>query len=144
MSNLAKNCISTVIPSMRYRDAVGMIAWLERAFGFQKQAVYMSGENTVAHAQLTFGNGMVMVGSIDNKSEIAPYMAQPDELGNRETRSAYLVVTDCGPSYVRAKAAGAKMILDLRDMDYGGQAFTCADPEGHMWSFGTYDPWVET
>jgi uncharacterized glyoxalase superfamily protein PhnB len=55
MINAAKNCTSTIIPGMRYRDALKMIDRLQRAFGFEKQAVYMVGETTVAHAQLTFG-----------------------------------------------------------------------------------------
>jgi len=142
MSNVAKNCTSTVIPSMRYRDALTMIDWLERAFGFVRQAVYMSGETIVGHAQMTFGNGMIMLGSVDNGSEMSAYNVQPDEIGNRETRSAYLIVSDCGPIYATAKAAGAEMIRDLSEMDYGGKAFTCRDPEGHMWSIGEYDPWA--
>ena len=141
MSNIAKNCTSAVIPGMLYRDAMTMIDWLQRAFGFHKKAVYMAGENLVAHAELTFGNGMVMLGSVANQSEVSAFRVQPEEIGNRETQSAYLVVTDCVPVYESAKAAGARIILALRDMDYGGQAFTCADPEGHIWSFGTYDPW---
>ena len=141
MSNLAKDCTSTVIPGMRYRDVLAMIAWLERAFGFQKHAVYMSGETTVAHAQLTFGNGMIMLGSVDNGSESSTRMAQPDEIGNRETQSAYLIVSDCAPVYATAKTAGAEILQELKAMNYGGKAFTCRDPEGHIWSIGEYDPW---
>jgi|SRR5579871_400627 len=142
MKNVAKNCTATVIPGMRYRDALKMIDWLERAFGFQKNAVYMGDGNTVAHAQMTFGNGMVMLGSVDNGSKSAINMAQPDEIGNRETQSAYLIVSDCEPIYATAKAAGAEMIFDLTEMDYGGKSFTCRDPEGHIWSIGEYDPWA--
>jgi uncharacterized glyoxalase superfamily protein PhnB len=142
MKNIAKNCTATVIPAMRYRDALKMIDWLERAFGFQKNAVYMGDGNTVAHAQMTFGNGMIMLGSVDNGSKSAINMAQPDEIGNRETQSAYLVVSDCESIYATAKAAGAEMIFDLTEMDYGGKSFTCRDPEGHIWSIGEYDPWA--
>ncbi len=133
---------STVIPGMRYRDALRMIAWLESAFGFRKHAVYMAGETTVAHAQMTFGTGMIMLGSVENGSPSAANMVQPDEVGNRETQSAYLAVPDCLPIYETAKAAGAEMIFDLKEMDYGGKAFTCRDPEGHIWSIGEYDPWA--
>jgi len=142
MSNLAKNCTSTVIPGMRYRDALRMIEWLQQAFGFEKQAVYMSGETIVAHAQMTFGNGMIMLGSIDNGSKSSALMVQPDEVGNRETQSTYLIVSDCEPIYATAKAAGAEIVLELTEMDYGGKAFTCRDPEGHVWSIGEYDPWA--
>jgi uncharacterized glyoxalase superfamily protein PhnB len=141
MTNFAKNCTSTVIPGLRYRDALKMIDWLEQAFGFKRQVVFMAGETAVAHAQLTFGNGMIMLGSVDNGSEGGRYMVQPDEVGNKETKNSYLVVSDCDAIYASAKAAGAEMILDLRTMDYGGKAFTCRDPEGHIWSIGEYDPW---
>ena len=141
MKNTAKQCTSTVIPGLRYRDALKMIDWLQHAFGFEKQAVYMAGESTVAHAQLTFGNGMIMLGSVDNGSKIASLMAQPDEIGNRGTQNIYLVVSDCEHIYTSAKAAGAEIVMELTQMDYGGKAFTCRDPEGHVWNIGEYDPW---
>jgi uncharacterized glyoxalase superfamily protein PhnB len=141
MTTFAKNCTATIIPSLRYRDALKMIDWLQRAFGFEKKVVYMSGETIVGHAELTFGNGMVMLGSVDNGTESAAWTVQPDEVGNRETRGTYLVVSDCDAIYASAKAAGAEMVLELRTMDYGGKAFTCRDPEGHIWGIGDYDPW---
>jgi uncharacterized glyoxalase superfamily protein PhnB len=140
--NQAKACISTVVPSLRYRDAVAAIDWLERAFGFERNAVYMGPNDTVAHAQLTFGNGMVMLGSASNEGEYGKLMVQPDEIGLRETKGIYLVVSDADAIYATAKAAGAEMVLDIRDMDYGGRAFTCRDLEGHLWSIGSYDPWT--
>jgi len=126
---------------MRYRDAVKMIDWLQTAFGFEKHAVYMAGDNIVAHAELTFGNGMIMLGSVENQSKASALMAQPDEIGNRETQSTCLIVSDCETIYASAKAAGAEMIFDLETKEYGGKAFTCRDPEGHIWSIGEYDPW---
>lgn len=143
MSNIAKQCTATVIPAMRYRDALRMMDWLEQAFGFERQAVYMAGESKVAHAEMTFGHGMVMLGSVDNGSPSSGHAAQPDEIGGRETQTPYLVVSDCEAIYATAKAAGAEMLMDLREMDYGGKAFTCRDPEGHLWSIGEYDPWAK-
>jgi uncharacterized glyoxalase superfamily protein PhnB len=140
-ANQAKGCISSVIPSLRYRDALAAIDWLMRAFGFAKKAVYMGPNNTVAHAELTFGNGMVMLGSASNEGEYSKLMVQPDEIGLRETKGIYLVVADADAIYATAKAAGAEMVLDIRDMDYGGRAFTCRDLEGHLWNIGSYDPW---
>ena len=133
---------SAVIPSLRYRDALAAIDWLVTALGFKKQAVYLGPDNkTVMHAQLTFGSGMIMLGSVDNGGEAGKFMVQPDEIGLRETQSPCLIVTDADAIYATAKAAGATMVLDIRDMEYGGRAFTCRDPEGHLWSIGTYDPW---
>jgi uncharacterized glyoxalase superfamily protein PhnB len=140
MPGYAKECRGTVITGMRYRNALKMIDWLVEAFGFEKQAVYADGE-TVMHAQLTFGNGMVMLGSVNPKSPAAPWMTQPDEVGGKETQAPYLVVKDIEGLYARAKKAGAKMVMELETKDYGGSGFTCLDPEGHVWHVGTYDPW---
>jgi uncharacterized glyoxalase superfamily protein PhnB len=143
MTNQAKACRSTIIPSLRYRDALAAIDWLIRAFGFEKQAVFVAPDNkTVQHAQLTFGNGMIMLGSIDNGGEFGKLMVQPDEIGLRETKGLYLVATDADAIYATAKAAGAEMVLDIRDMDYGGRGFTCRDLQGYLWSIGTFDPWA--
>jgi uncharacterized glyoxalase superfamily protein PhnB len=134
---------STVIPSLRYRDALAAIDWLVTAFGFKKQAVFVAPDNkTVQHAQLTLGPGMIMIGSVDNGGEAGKFMVQPDEIGYRETKGAYIVVPDADAVYATAKAAGAEMIIDIRDMDYGGRHFSCRDLEGHMWGIGTYDPWA--
>jgi uncharacterized glyoxalase superfamily protein PhnB len=144
MPTQAKACRSTIIPAIRYRNALAAIDWLIAAFGFEKQAVFLGPDNiTVMHAQLTFGNGMIMLGSVDNGGEAGKFMVQPDEIGLRGTQSSCLVVTDADAIYATAKAAGADMVLDIRDMDYGGRAFTCRDLEGHLWSIGTYDPWAE-
>jgi uncharacterized glyoxalase superfamily protein PhnB len=140
MANFAKDCKSAVIPAMRYRDALKMIDWLVEAFGFEKQAVYADGE-TVMHAQLVFGNGMVMLGSATNKGPVASLMVQPDEVGGRETQAPCLIAKDIDALYEKAKKAGAKMVMELQTMEYGGKAFSCVDPEGHMWHVGTYDPW---
>lgn len=141
MTTLAKDCKSTVIPGLRYRNAMEMIEWLCRVFGFEKNAVYAGPGGVVMHAQLTFGNGMIMLGSVDNGSPSSSQMKQPDEIGGAETQSPYLVVTDIDAIYANAKTAGARIIMDLETKDYGGKGFTCADPEGHIWHVGTYDPW---
>lgn len=132
----------SVIPGLRYNDAVAMIEWLCRAFGFEKQAVYMGEGGTVAHSQLVLGNGMVMVGSVGNGSKVSAMTVQPSEVGGRETQAPYLVVEDCDAVYARAKAEGAEVVLELEEKDYGGKGFTCRDPEGHLWHVGSYDPWA--
>jgi uncharacterized glyoxalase superfamily protein PhnB len=127
---------------MRYRDAPAAIEWLCRAFGFEKHAVYPNADGTIAHAQLTFGNGMVMLGSVNNGTPYSQLVRQPDEIGKVETQSPCLIVSDSDAVYATAKAAGAEIVMDIADMDYGGRAFTCRDPEGHLWSVGSYDPWA--
>jgi uncharacterized glyoxalase superfamily protein PhnB len=130
-----------VIPSMRYQDAPAMIEWLCKALGFEKNAVYPNPDGTIAHAQLTFGKGMIMLGSVNNNSPYSELIKQPSEVG-AETQSSYLVAADCDAVYATAKAAGAEMVMDIKDMDYGGRGFTCRDPEGHVWSIGSFNPWA--
>jgi len=136
----AADTTSTIIPCLRYRDARAAIDWLCRAFGFHEQAVYADGD-TVHHAQLTFGNGMIMLGSVDNSSQWGRQIAQPDEIGDRETQSPCVIVADADAHYAQARAAGARIVMDISDQDYGGRGYSCRDPEGHLWWFGSYDPW---
>ena len=131
---------SPVIPSMRYRDAPAAIEWLCRALGFQKHAVYANPDGTIAHAELTFGDGMIMLGSVTD----APHsylMKQPDEIGMASTHGINLIAEDADSVYARAKAEGAEIVLDIEDKNYGGRGFTFRDPEGHLWHVGTYNPW---
>lgn len=131
---------STIIPCLRYRDAHAAIEFLCKAFGFEKQAVYENEDGGVEHAQLTFGSGMVMLGEVRDNA-FGRHIAQPDEIGGRETQCACVTVTDCKAHYRQAKAAGAAIVDDYAEQDYGGAGYSCRDPEGHLWYFGSYDPW---
>jgi uncharacterized glyoxalase superfamily protein PhnB len=142
MTELAKNTVVTIIPSLRYRDALKAIDWLCDAFGFRKHAVYADGD-TVHHAQLTFGNGMIMIGSAAVGSAWSDRYAQPDEIGGRETQCPCVIVTDADAHFAHAKAAGAEIIDPLEEKGYGGKGYSCRDLEGHLWWFGTYDPWKD-
>ncbi len=134
---------SMLIPSLRYKDAHAAIVWLERVLGFERQAVYEGPDETVAHAQLTFGEtGMLMLGSASNKGPLSQAYAMPEEIGGKVTSALYLVVKDCEPVWKRVKAEGAEVVMELREMEYGGKAFTVKDPEAYMWSVGEYDPWA--
>ncbi|HUQ72337.1 MAG TPA: VOC family protein [Planctomycetaceae bacterium] len=136
-----KNTRTTVIPGMKYRDAPAAIEWLCRAFGFERHLVVNGPNGTIAHAQLSFGSGMIMLGS-GVHSEYGRLIKQPDEIGGYETQSAYLVVQDADAVYAQATAAGAEIVIDIKDEAHGGRSFTCRDPERHLWSIGTYDPWT--
>lgn len=142
MPDTPQDANSTIIPSLRYRDAHAAIDWLCRVFGFTRNAVYDGPNNTVAHAQLTYGGGMLMLGSASNGGDFAKVMAQPDEIGGRETAGLCLIVQDCDAMYASAKAAGAEIVQELHSPDYGGKAFACRDLEGHIWWIGSYNPWA--
>jgi uncharacterized glyoxalase superfamily protein PhnB len=134
---------STIIPVLRYRDAPSAIEWLCRVFGFKKQLVVPNEDGTIAHAQLTLGNGMVMVGSTVD-SAFGRLIKQPDGGDGTETQSPYIIVSDADVVYERVKAQGGRIVLDIKDEDYGGRGFSCLDPEGHLWNVGSYNPWEPT
>jgi uncharacterized glyoxalase superfamily protein PhnB len=134
---------STLIPSIRYRDALAAIDWLCRALGFTQHVVYQGPNDTVEHAQLTLSGGMIMIGTAQPDGALASILIAPSDISGRETQIPYVCVPDCDATYATAKGAGAEMLIDLRTMDYGGKAFTCRDPEGHVWSVGDYDPWAQ-
>ena len=142
MSTFAMNTVCTIIPALRYRDAPAAIDWLCSAFGFERNAIHPDGAGGIVHAQLTFGNGMVMLSSASD-DQWGRRIAQPDQIGGRETQCACLIVADADAHYAQAKAAGATIVDEIRDQDYGGRGYSCRDPEGHMWWFGTYDPWKD-
>ena len=141
MPDFAKDTKATVIPCLRYRNAPDAIEWLCQNFGFEKRLVVPNEDGTITHAQLGFGNGMIMLGSVV-ESEFGRLMKQPDEIGGAETQSAYLVVSVADAIYERANAAGAEIVMEIKDEDYGGRGFSCRDLEGRLWSIGTYDPWA--
>jgi uncharacterized glyoxalase superfamily protein PhnB len=142
MSKLAKKTTANVIACLRYRDAVLAVEWLCRVFGFEKHLVVPGETGKIQHAQLSFGNGMIMLGSV-NDSPYGRMLKQPDEIGGAQTQTCYVIVSDADAVYRNVKAAGAKIEVDIKDEEYGGRGFTCRDLEGHVWTFGTYDPWEE-
>ncbi len=142
MSPQSKNTSATLIPCLRYRDVAAAIDWLCRAFGFECRRLYKDELIGITYAQLAFGNGMVMVAPVVD-SEYGRQLRQPDEIGGASTQGIYVIVNSADALYAQAKAAGAQIAIELKDEDYGGRGFTCHDPEGHLWSFGTYDPWAD-
>jgi uncharacterized glyoxalase superfamily protein PhnB len=130
------NADAKIFPTLRYQDAPAAIDWLIRAFGFEKHLVVPNPDGTIAHAQLKMGADFIMLGS---SREDLLRMKSPRELGG-VTQSIYIYVPDVDAHYQRARAAGAEIVIELKDMDYGSREYSARDPEGHLWHFGTYLP----
>ncbi len=123
----------TLYPSMRYRDAPAAIEFLKRAFGFEEHVVYSNDDGTIAHAQLSYGPSILMLGT-----------DKEDMYGRRAGKGwLYMAVEDPDAHCQRARAAGAEVLTELHDTDYGSRDYTARDLEGNLWSFGTYRPEVE-
>ena len=129
-----------VVPTLRYRDVAAAIDWLCNAFGFDKHLVVSGNDGAVRYAELTFGNGMIMLGPVED-SRPDNFMTQPADTGGAETQICYLFVADAPAHCARAKAAGAEVVFDIEDEHSNGRGYSCRDLEGHVWNFGTYDPW---
>jgi uncharacterized glyoxalase superfamily protein PhnB len=124
-----------LIPTLRYHDAPAAVAWLQQAFGFSADMVVDGPNGTVAHAQLSLGPAVVMLGS-------APQDAPPPGTG-AVLGGIYVALADdaaVDAHHDRAAAAGARITRPLEDMDYGGRGYSTEDLEGHHWSFGAYRP----
>ena len=120
-----------IFPALRYRDARAAIEWLQQALGFEVVSVHEDG-GVVAHAELAFGDGMVMLGSAGSG----------DERFDKGVgcSSVYLATDDVDAVFARARAAGATDAAEVTEMDYGSREFTVTDPEENFWSVGTYRP----
>jgi len=125
------NCIAF----LTYDDADAAVDWLERAFGFERSSVHEA-DGKLAHAELRFGDGMIMLGPA-GKNDFG--LRTPRELG-AVSQGVYLIVDDIAGQYDRAQASGAEILRELADTDYGSREFMARDPEGNIWSFGTYRP----
>jgi uncharacterized glyoxalase superfamily protein PhnB len=123
--------MTTFYPSLRYEDAPAAIDWLEKAFGFERKEVFESDDGGIAHAELRYGDGMVMMGS-----------ERDDGWGSRVGRSwVYVAVEgDIDAHFERARGAGAEVVREPEDQAYGSRDYSVRDLEGNLWSFGTYRP----
>jgi uncharacterized glyoxalase superfamily protein PhnB len=124
----------TVWPAIRYENAKAAIAFLVDAFGFEEALVVPSdGERDVPHAELRWPlGGGVMLGSRRFNDD------GHDAFNATGIASVYVVTDDPDAVFARATAAGAEVVLGLKEEDYGSRGFTVKDPEGNLWSFGTY------
>lgn len=122
-----------VFPSLRYRDARAAIDFLESAFGFERAAVIENDDGTIAHAELRFGAAMVMLGS-ETEDAVGRWGEHAGE------GWVYVTVEAPDAHCERARDAGAEIVMELSDMDYGSRDYAARDPEGNLWNFGTYDP----
>jgi uncharacterized glyoxalase superfamily protein PhnB len=128
-----------LMPLMRYRDLAAAMSWLEQAFEFEKQIAVSDSDGAVIYGQMSYRGGLMMMGAVRD-TDLDKLMRQPDEVGGVETQSCYLVVDDADAHYTRAQSAGADIVLEIKSDGLGRRGYSCRDPEGHIWNFGTYNP----
>jgi len=128
-----------LMPLMRYRDLASAMSWLEQAFEFEKQVSVSDGDGGAIYGQMTYRGSLLMMGAVRD-TDLDKLMCQPDEVGGAETQSCYIVVEDADAHYARARAAGAEVVLEIKSDGLGRRGYSCRDPQGHIWNFGTYNP----
>jgi uncharacterized glyoxalase superfamily protein PhnB len=135
MNTTTNDTVIGVWPTLVYRDGQAALKFLTEGLGFTLIASYPGvAEGSIAHAELAWpAGGGVMVSSIDRNTE-------PNEFDKLAalTASVYLVCADPDAAWPRVMAAGATVVREMRDEDYGSRGFSVADPEGNVWSLGTY------
>jgi uncharacterized glyoxalase superfamily protein PhnB len=120
-----------IYPTLRYADAKAAIRFLVDAFGFTEKAVMENPDGTIAHAELAGpSGGLIMLGGKRGGSD----------LFDTSHVVTYLVLDDPDAHHAKAAKAGAEIVMELTDQDYGSREYAAKDPEGNVWSFGTYHP----
>lgn len=128
--------VPSIYPTLLYRDAKAAIQQLTEAFGFTQVAVYEGDDGSVMHAELSYGNGAVMLGSKGRGGAFDKVMDTAGPAG------VYVVVDDVDAHHRRAAEHGVEILMEPTDQDYGSRDYMARDAEGNVWSFGTYAPQV--
>lgn len=122
--------IPSIYPALRYQDARAAIDWLCRAFGFERHVVCDAPDGLIGHAELQMGTAVIGVSSIGPVVAANPWSSV--------TQGIYVCLTEVDALHDRARAAGAEIVMPLKNQDYGSLDFSARDLGGHLWSFGTY------
>jgi uncharacterized glyoxalase superfamily protein PhnB len=121
----------TFIPSVIYRDNRAALKWLQKAFGFEVNEVLTDQKGDIVHAEMTHGNGVVMIGS-----EFADWTKSPTSVGGKNTQRLHVrIERGIDEHCARARAAGATILMEPADQFYGERCYGAVDLEGHHWTF---------
>ncbi|MFX3679743.1 VOC family protein [Oceaniradius stylonematis] len=118
----------TIVPYLSYEDGHAAIAFLREAFGFEIVQAHDDERGRLLHAEMRFGDGMVLLGTAK---------------AAKGSPGIYVVVDDVNAHHGRARAAGATIVYPPEQTEWGTWRYRCTDPEGHEWTFGSYRPQTE-
>jgi len=119
----------SIIPTLTFRDAPAAIEWLCRAFGFRQHLVVPGPGGTIAHAELTLGAGMIMLGSTKEEG-FGRLQKSPRDVGGVGTQSAYLVVAAIDAHYAQARAPAPRSCSTSRTRTTAAVATPAVIPKG--------------
>lgn len=119
------------IPSLAYKDNRAALKWLQKAFGFEPSEVLTDAEGNIVHAEMTYGDGIVMIGG-----EWKDWTRSPASLGGKNTQRVHVGIEHGIDEHCdRARQAGAKIVMEPADQFYGARSYIATDLEGHYWTF---------
>ncbi len=127
-----------LIPVTKYKDCEAALRFMTEVLGLAAHAVYRDNKGEIVHAQMQIGRGLMMFGPAGNGG-FDDFLVSPGQAGG-VTTTIYAMVADVAAAHDRAVEAGAEVVMPLAAQGYGGSSFSLRDPEGHIWSFGDYDP----
>jgi uncharacterized glyoxalase superfamily protein PhnB len=117
----------TITPYPLYKDCDAMLTFLSDAFGFEEVLRYTGEEGYVNHAEARLGDARIFMGDPGDDYR------NPRDVG--ETFGIYVLLDDVDEHFERARAAGAEIIDEPVDQDYGHRRYSARDPEGVHWYF---------
>jgi uncharacterized glyoxalase superfamily protein PhnB len=123
--------VPRITPYLLYEDVSGALDWLAKAFGFRERLRFEDEQGTVTHAEMSLGDGVVMMG------HPGPDYRSPKRLG-QSTQQVHVYVDDVDAHFERARAAGATIVAEPGDQPYGDRRYDAEDPEGVRWSFAQH------
>jgi len=125
---------SRLYPRLRYRNPNAAIAFLIEAFGFSAHALHEGPDDTITHAELRLGDGIILIDGLDAEAVAAGRTVSGG------AGSIYASVAFVDGHHDKAAAAGAIITQAPADTAYGSREYSCRDLEGYEWHFGDYDP----
>jgi uncharacterized glyoxalase superfamily protein PhnB len=122
------------IPSVIYKNQRAALEWLQKAFGFEASEVLVDAKGDIAHAEMSYGDGVIMVGG--EWPAWKDWCKSPASAGGANTQRMHVrVARDIDAHCARARAAGAVIAMEPADQFYGDRTYMAVDPEGHHWTF---------
>ncbi|MBL3561006.1 VOC family protein [Rhodovulum sulfidophilum] len=129
-----------IIPAIRYRDPEAALLFLVGVLGLDEHAVRRDDDGAFLHAELRLGDGLVSIRGLAGQGRPAAPPADPAGRAGPGSMTIYAVVPDPAHLHARVLESGAQIVAPLSGEGPGGSAFSVADPEGHVWTFGSYNP----
>jgi uncharacterized glyoxalase superfamily protein PhnB len=119
------------IPAVMYQDSRAALIWLRDAFGFEMSEVLTDSKGQIAHAEMTHGDGVVMIGG-----EWAEWAKSPASIGGKNTQRIHVrLERDIDKHCEHARKSGAFILMEPADQFYGDRTYSARDLEGHYWTF---------